>query len=35
MIGTRILKIDLKMTKITEVKVCNFNVEIIFSASVL
>ena len=35
MIGTRILKFDLEMTKIIEVKVCNFNVEIIFFASVL
>ena len=35
MIGTRILKIDLEMTNKIEVKVCNSNIEIIFSASVL
>ena len=30
MIGTRILKIDLEITEIFEVKVANFNMEIIF-----
>ena len=30
MIGTRILKIDLEIAEIIEVKVANFNIEIIF-----
>ena len=30
MIGTKILKIDLEITEIIEVKVANFNMEIIF-----
>ena len=30
MIGTRILKIDLKIAEIIEVKVATFNIEIIF-----
>ena len=32
--GTKILKIDLEIAEIIEVKVATFNIEIIFSASV-